>query len=193
MNGFVLRDSVTGNMTDEEFFTFCVENSQLRIERNSNGEICIMSPTSTLGGKFNSEILRQLLNWNVQAGKGEVFDSSTGFMLPDKSVFSPDASWMRKEIWNRLTLEEKDRFAPVCPEFVIEVRSKSDDINVLRSKMHNWIANGAGLGWLVDPYEQEVLIYRGDKSIALIKGFDQKILGEGLVDGFQLDLSLLKP
>lgn len=193
MDAFVLRDSVTGNMSDEEFFTFCAENPELRIERTSNLQIRITSPSTTLGGKFNSEILRQLLNWNIQSDSGEVFDSSTGFLLPDKSVLSPDASWVIREKWNKLTLEEKDRFAPLCPDFVIEVRSKSDDVTSLKNKMDSWVRNGASLAWLVDPYEKEVFIFRRDQSVETVEGFNRKISGEGPVGGFVLDLSRLKP
>src|SRR5688500_6885232 len=122
MEALILRDSITGSMTDEEFLRFCLENPGLRIERNSNLEIIIMSPVSTLSGLHSSEIFGQLYQWNKRYGKGVVFDSSTGFTLPDRSVLSPDASWISLERWNAISAEDKDRFAPICPEFVIEVR-----------------------------------------------------------------------
>jgi Uma2 family endonuclease len=192
MDVFVLKGSVTGRMTDEEFFRFCSENPDLRIERNSNLEIIIMSPVTTISGHFSGEILRQLSNWAVENDNGIAFDSSTGFTLPDKSVFSPDASWISNAKWSLLSTEDKDRFAPVCPEFIVEVKSKSDYLPDLKSKMNKWLANGAQLGWLIDPYDKKIYIFRPGKQSEVIAGFDQKILGEGPVEGFILDLSRLK-
>src|SRR5688572_15045781 len=125
MEALILRDSITGSMTDEEFLRFCLENPGLRIERNSNLEIVIMSPVSTLSGLHSSEIFAQLYQWNKRYGKGVVFDSSTGFTLPDRSVLSPDASYLSTAKWENLSDDDKNKFAPVCPEFVVEVRSKS--------------------------------------------------------------------
>lgn len=192
MDVFVLKDSVTGGMTDAEFLRFCLENPDLRIERDSNLEIIIKSPVSTLFGFHSTEIIRQLSNWSVQDGTGLAFDSSTGFTLPDRSVLSPDASWMLIEKWNALTIEEKDRFAPVCPDFVIEVRSKSDHIEDLLKKMKVWIKNGASEAWLIDPREAASYIFYADGTEARYKGFTRKLAGKGLVKGFELDLSRLK-
>ena len=136
MEALVLRDSITGSMTDQEFFKFCLENAGLRIERNSNLEIIIMSPVSTLSGLHSSEVFGQLYQWNAKDRNGVVFDSSTGFTLPDRSVFSPNASWISNEKWKTLSEEDKNKFAPLCPEFVIEVRSKSDNLEDLKKK-HN--------------------------------------------------------
>lgn len=108
MDTVTLKDSVTSNMTDDEFFRFCTENSNLRIERNHKHEIIIMSPVNSLGGFLSGEVLRQLSNWNYENGKGVVFDSSTGFTLPDNSVLSPDASWLSKQKWNTLDEDEKN-------------------------------------------------------------------------------------
>jgi Uma2 family endonuclease len=192
MDVFVLKDSVTGNMTDAEFLRFCLENPDLRIERNSNLEIIIMSPVTTLSSFHSTEIIRQLSNWSVHDGRGLAFDSSTGFTLPDRSVLSPDASWLMIEKWNALSNEEKDRFAPVCPDFVIEVRSKSDHIDDLLQKMKVWIKNGAAEVWLIDP--REATSYTLDASGALerYEGFARKLAGKGMIKGFELDLSRLK-
>ena len=186
MEALVLRDSITGSMTDQEFFKFCLENVGLRIERNSNLEIIIMSPVSTLSGLHSSEIFGQLYQWNAKDRKGVVFDSSTGFTLPDRSVFSPDASWLLNEKWKTLSEEDKNKFAPICPEFVIEVRSKSDNLDDLKKKMSGWIANGTHLAWLTDPVDRMNYIFRSDGSV------DIKITAEKPVDGFELDLSLLQ-
>jgi Uma2 family endonuclease len=192
MDALVLKDSITGSMTDEEFLKFCLENPSLRIERNSNLQIIIMSPVSTLSSLHSSEIFGQLYQWNKQTKKGVVFDSSTGFTLPDRSVFSPDASWISLEKWNAISAEDKDRFAPICPEFIIEVRSKSDNLDTLRKKMEVWIINKAALAWLIDPIEKSSYIFREDKSVETIKGFEVQVRGEGPLSGFELDLSSIK-
>ena len=153
MDVFVLKDSITGRMTDEEFFRFCLENPDLRIERNSNLEIVVMSPVTTKSGNHSGEVFRQLSNWAIATKGGLAFDASAGFTLSDRSVLSPDASWVSKEKWSTLSEEEKDRFAPVCPDFVIEVRSKSDIQEDLKKKMRIWMKNGCKLGWLIDPRE----------------------------------------
>lgn len=123
---------------------------------------------------------------------GLAFDSSAGFSLPDRSVLSPDASGVSNEKWNKLSDEDKDKFAPVCPEFVIEVRSKTDYVEDLKEKMKVWLKNGCVLGWLVDPRGKSAFIFRPGKPNEEIKGFDAVIRGEGPVSGFELDLSLIK-
>lgn len=191
MDALVLRDSITGSMTDEEFLKFCLENPDLRIERNSNLEIIIRSPVSTLSGLHNSEIFGQFAHWNKKDGRGLVFDSSTGFTLPDRSVLSPDASWMLKERWNNLTKEDKEKFAPVCPDFVIEVCSKTDSIEGLKEKMKVWMKNGAQLAWLIDPRSKISFVFRPGKSEEKITDFTM-LRGESPVEGFELDLTLLE-
>jgi len=176
-------------MTDQEFERFCLENENLRIERNSNLEIIIMSPVTTKSSFSSGAVFGQLYAWNLIAGTGYVFDSSTGFTLPDRSVFSPDASWVSKGKFNLLSEEDKDKFAPICPEFVIEVRSKADYISDLQNKMKTWIKNGAELAWLIDPREQVSYIYRPGKFEEVINGFDRNLEGEGPISGFTLDLS----
>ena len=193
MDAFVLKDSVTGSMTNDEFLKFCLENPDLRIERNSNLEISIMSPVTSKYSFYSGAAYAQLFNWSIIDKRGIAFDSSAGFTLSDRSVLSPDASWVSKESWNTLTEEDKNRFAPVCPEFIIEVRSKSDDLLDLKKKMKVWIANGTKLAWLIDPNEKRTFIFREDGSEKTIQGFEGiKIEGEGPVEGFTIDLSLLK-
>jgi len=192
MEALVLRDSITGSMTDQEFFKFCLENDGLRIERNSNLEIIIRSPVSTLSGLHSSEIFGQLYQWNAKDRKGIVFDSSTGFTLPDRSVFSPDACWISNEKWKMLSEEDKNRFAPVCPEFVIEVRSKSDNLEDLKRKISVWITNGTHLAWLIDPVEKVNHIFRADGSVDLLQESEKKVIAGKPVDGFELDLSLVQ-
>jgi len=191
MQTVILKDHITNQLNDEEFFQFCIENRDLRIERNSNLEIVIMSPTSSLSGKINTEIIRQLSNWNVLKKTGEVFDSSTGFTLPDRSVFSPDASWVSSAKWSALTEEQKNSFSPVCPEFIIEIRSKSDSFQEMHNKMNKWIMNGCQLGWLIDPLNKEVHSYKPGQSPEIVYGFTQPVYANVPVEGFVLDLSFL--
>lgn len=191
MDTIILKDRFTASMTDQEFLWFCLENKDLRIERNSNLAIIIMSPVTSLSGYHNLEIARQLANWSKENKSGIAFDSSAGFTLPDRSVLSPDASWVSLTKWNALTEEDKDRFAPLCPEFIIEVRSKSDSLEDLQQKMNVWIKNGAELAWLIDPREKTSYLYRPGKEPEILTGLDKKLEGEGPVKGFVLDLSLL--
>lgn len=193
MDVFVLKDSITGGMTDEEFLMFCTENPDLRIERNSNLEIVIMSPVTSKSGNQSGEIFRQLSNWALLNNTGLAFDSSAGFTLPDRSILSPDAAWISNKKWNSISEEDQDRFASVCPEFVIEVKSKSDSLDDLKKKMKVWISNGALAGWLIDPREEVSFIFKpGMPEKEVRRGLNQKISGDGPVAGFELDLSLLK-
>lgn len=178
-------------MSDEEFFAFCQANPDLNIERNADREIIIMSPTGTLSGKFNAEIIAQLHNWNAQHSLGVVLDSSTGFTLPDQSVKSPDASWLSNEQWEKLSMEEQEKFAPVCPEFVVELKSKNDRLDDLQAKMESWLQNGAKLGWLIVPEEEAVYIYEAGKEVHLHQGFQTKLSADSILTAFALDLSKL--
>ncbi len=187
-----LKGEVFDKMTEEEFFRFCQDNSDMRIERNHLQEILIISPTGTISGLFNNEISRQLGNWNAETKKGYVFDSSTGFTLPDKAVFSPDAAWVSNDKWNILTNEEKKRFAPICPEFIIELKSPSDEISALKEKMLKWIENGVQLGLLVNPDGKETYLYFADGKIDVVKGFENKVGCGAVLEGFELDLSFMK-
>ena len=191
MDTVVLKDNITSRLTDEEFFQFCIQNKDLRIERNSQLQILIMSPVSTKSNYSSGAVFAQLYMWSIVDNNGFAFDSSTGFTLPDRSVLSPDACWISKERWNTVSEVDKDRFAPICPEFVVEVRSKSDDLCNLKVKMTNWISNGALLAWLVDPIEKATYIYRPGAPEQKLEGFERKIAGEGLVTGFELNLAHL--
>lgn len=160
-HSLVLRGPYLEKMTDDEFFDFCQQHPELRIERTANHEILIMSPTGSRSGKRNARLNGQLYNWFIAYPQlGEVFDSNTGFTLPDGSVLSPDASWVSAAKWNALTLEQQDKFAPVCPEFVVELQSATDSTRILQAKMLNWLHNGAQLAWLLVPEAETAYIYR---------------------------------
>jgi Uma2 family endonuclease len=152
------------SMTVEQFYEFCLANRDLRIERTASGEVIIMSPAFSDTGNRNFKIALQLGNWAEQDGTGETFDSSAGFTLPNGATRSPDASWIKLERWNALTEEQKASFAPICPDFVIELRSSSDTLSGLQNKMQEYIDNGASLGLLIDRKNRKVYIYRPERE-----------------------------
>ena len=141
---------------------FSTANDVLRVERDANGEILVRTPAGGRTGKKNTDVIIDLGIWNRQYDRGIVFESNTGFSLPDGSMLSPDAAWIERRRWDALSDRGQERFVPLCPDFVIELRSPSDSLSELKEKMEQWIANGAQLAWLIDPIEQEVFIYRPD-------------------------------
>ncbi|MCA6394655.1 MAG: Uma2 family endonuclease [Cytophagales bacterium] len=180
-------------MTDDELFAFCAANKELRIERDELGQLIIMSPSGGITGNLNFRISGIFFQWaemNGQLGYG--FDSATGFRLADRSTRSPDVSWVRKTKWDKLRLEDQEKFAPICPDFVIELRSKSDSLSQLKSKMEKWMENGCELAWLIDPIQQKTYIYQPNVAVYEVTDFDQKLSGGTLLPGFELDLARLK-
>src|SRR6266436_6280701 len=152
-------------MSDEELMRFCAANDFLRVERDANGEILVMTPAGNKTGRKNTAIISALDAWAERDGRGYAFDSNTGFTLPDGSMRSPDAAWVQAVRWNILSDRDKDRFSPICPDFIIELRSPSDNLAELEAKMEQWIVNGAQVAWLIDPERQVVAIYRpGDQT-----------------------------
>ena len=174
-------------MTDEELMRFCAANDALRVERDANGELIVMSPTGGGTGRTNSELNFQLALWARETNSGATFDSNAGFTLPDGSMRSPDAAWIAWPRWNALTKEEQDGFAPICPEFVIELRSPSDRLGPLQEKMRTWIANGAEVAWLIDPSRKTVEVYRPGREAEVLEG-GSAVEGDGPVAGFVLEL-----
>ncbi|HAS41986.1 MAG TPA: hypothetical protein DCS93_16005 [Microscillaceae bacterium] len=179
-------------MTEDEFFQFCQENQELKFERTKEGNIIVMTPTGLETDGRNTEIIGELVLWNRQSNYGKVFGSSAGFTLPDNSVLSPDAAIIAHHRFNQLSNEDKAKFGHICPEFIIELKSPSDRIATLKTKMQNWLNNGVQLGWLIDPGAEKTYIYRPDKEVEEINGFDQVLLGEEVLKGFELDLKILK-
>jgi Uma2 family endonuclease len=174
-------------MTDEELMRFCAANDALRVERDANGELIVMSPTGGGTGRTNSELNFQLALWARETNSGATFDSNAGFTLLDGSMRSPDAAWIAWPRWNALTKEEQDGFAPICPEFVIELRSPSDRLGPLQEKMRTWIANGAEVAWLIDPARKAVEVYRPGREAEVLEG-GSAVEGDGPVAGFVLEL-----
>lgn len=177
-------------MTDEEFAAFCAEHPDLFFEMTADGELIVMPPTRSKTGVQNAEIMGQLRNWARQGADGVVTDSSAGFVLPNGARRSPDAAWTPKSEIAKLSPASREGFWHLCPAFVIELRSKSDRIPMLRAKMREYIENGARLGWLIDPEARAVEIYRPGREPERIEQIDT-IAGEGPVEGFTLDLRLV--
>lgn len=189
MEVLTINTQALGTFTDEQFFQFCIQNRDLRFERDKRKNIIVMSPTSSNTGLQNLSIASLLWFWNNENKLGYTFDSSTGFTLPNGSMRSPDAAWINQEHWEKVPQEDKDRFAHICPDFVIELRSKSDSLKVLKQKMQEWVENGCRLAWLIDLAEQKVYIYRKDGSTDVIGTFDEKVSGEDVLPGFDLELT----
>ncbi|WP_159468275.1 Uma2 family endonuclease [Dyadobacter sp. 3J3] len=180
-------------MSEEDFYQFCQMNDTLEFERDSYGNIILMSPTGSFTGSLNFRVLGNLFVWNEKWGLGEAFDSATGFTLPNGAIRSPDASWIKNEKWNLLTDEQKEKFAPICPDFIVEIRSKSDELKYLLEKMEEYIENGTQLAWLIDRFDSKVYIYKSDKSITKIDSLNVKLSGDLVLPEFVLDLeSLIK-
>ena len=176
------------NLTDEEFFELCQINRDLRIERTATGELLVMSPTGSDTGNRNARLIVQLEIWAERDGTGIYFDSSTGFRLPNGAEVSPDAAWVKLERWNVLTPEQQKIFAPVCPDFVVELRSASDNLQPIKTKMQEYIDNGALLGFLIDRKNQQVYIYRSGVAVECLDN-PAIVSGEPVLSGFVLDLS----
>ena len=172
-------------MSDEELMRFCAENDFLRVERDANGEILVMTPAGSRTSHINSRITRLLDEWAEQDGRGITFDSNGGFSLPDGSMRAADAAWVDKRRWDALSAKDQARFAPLCPDFVIELRSANDRLSELEAKMELWIANGAKLGWLIDPENRTVYVYRPADSADVLH-HPTSVQGSGVVAGFEL-------
>jgi len=175
-------------LTDEQFATLCHANRDLRFERASSGELVIMSPVTSRTGNRNLRITQQLANWADTNDLGIAFDSSAGFKLPNGADRSPDAAWIRRERWEALTEEEQDSFAPICPDFIVELRSKSDSLPLLQVKMQEYLAQGIQLGWLIDPKARLVEVYRPGQLVEVLQA-PAYLSGETVLPGFILDLN----
>lgn len=175
-------------ITDEKFWELCVANPELRLERTAEGKVIIMPPVASETGAHNLDISAQLWFWNRRSGLGMAFDSSAGFILPNGAIRSPDTAWIRQSRWDALTRQEQARFAPICPDFVVELRSRSDKLADVRKKMLEYIENGARLGWLIDPQEQRVYIYRPGHALEVLDD-PETVSGDPVLPGFALELS----
>lgn len=181
-------------LTDEQFYQLCIANEPWQLELTQTGELIIMPPTGGESGIRNSDLTTELNLWNRKTKLGKVFDSSTEFKLPSGAYRCPDAAWVKLERWEALTKDEKRRFPPICPDFVSELRSESDALDKLRTKMWEYQENGAGLGWLIDPHTPLVEIYRPGQDVEVVNfSFDNppQLSGEDVLPGFVLDLTII--
>ena len=181
-----LRSSV--NLTDNQLFELCVANRELRIERTPEGDLIIMPPVGGETGWRNAELTAALVGWAHRDGIGVAFDSSAGFLLPNGAMRSPDAAWVRRVRLEKLTPEQKRKFIPLCPDFVVEIRSPTDSLRALQAKMQEYITNGAALGWLIDPIGRRVSIYRPGKPVETLAQ-PATITGDPVLPGFVFDLA----
>ncbi|MEH2141153.1 Uma2 family endonuclease [Nostoc sp.] len=185
----VLQIPSSMQMTDEQFFEFCQVNRDLRIERNKFGELVIMPPTGSETGNREVNISGQLWVWSEQDGTGITFSSSTGFKLSTGAERSPDASWIKLERWNALSPKQQEKFAPICPDFVVELKSPSDNLQTLKEKMEEYMNEpGIQLGWLIDRKQRKVYIYRPGLPEECLDN-PASISGESVLPGFILNMS----
>ncbi len=187
MTALILNLSPTIELTDEQFFQLCVHNRDLRLEQTVEGELIIMPPTGWKSGNRNSRLTQRVGNWTDADGTGLAFDSSTGYILPNGAKRSPDASWVSRERLEALN-SDPTRFLPMAPDFAVELRSANDDLKTLQKKMQEYINNGVRLGWLIDPQNQRVEIYRIGQEIEILQS-PTSLSGEDVLLGFRLELN----
>ena len=179
----------TVNLTDAQFDALCQKNRDWKFERTVKGELIIMSPVGGMSGGREASLISLLWLWNDRTNLGIVFSSSTIFRLPNGGDRSPDAAWIELSRWENLTLAEKEGFPPICPDFVIELRSRTDSLKLLKEKMEEYLDSGLKLGWLINPQQQQVEIYRGDRSVEIVD-FPVRLSGENVLPGFVLNWPL---
>jgi Uma2 family endonuclease len=175
------------NLTHEQFYELCMANQDIAMERSATGELIIMSPVGGESGEREADYIIDLGNWNRQTKLGKVFSSSTVFKLPNGGDRSPDAAWVKLERWHQLTQEQQKKFPPLCPDFVIELRSESDRLPPLQEKMQEYLASGLQLGWLINPQDQTVEIYRPNQDVEILN-FPATLSGEDVLPDFKMNI-----
>lgn len=175
-------------ITPDEFWEFCQQNPNLNAELTNQGDVIVMPPTGFETSNNNANLNAQLYIWAKTDGRGKVADSNGGFVLPNGAIRSPDASWILKSRLENLSLEELEKFLPLCPDFVVGMTSPSDNLSETQEKMLEYIENGAQLGWLIDPKTKQVFIYRPNTKVTSLEN-PSKVSGEPLLTGFELDLT----
>lgn len=174
-------------LTDEQFFELCQENENIRLERTAKGELIIMSPAGGETSNSNAGLTAQIWIWNQRNKLGKVFDSSGGFKLPNGANRAPDASWVKLERWDALTPEQKKKFPPICPDFVVELMSPSDSLKETQDKMKEYRDNGAVLGWLINRKSRQVEVYRPNQEVEILQS-PTTVSSEDVLPGFVLSL-----
>jgi Uma2 family endonuclease len=185
----IILNIKTVNLSDEQFYQLCQINDNWQLEQTAKGELIIMSPVGAISGNRESEFNGFVWLWNRQTKLGKVFSSSTIFTLPNGGKRSPDVAWIANERWNKLSQEEQEGFAKICPDFVIELRSRTDPLTQLQEKMQEYLDSGLKLGWLIDPQNQQVEIYRQNQKVEIIS-LPTTLSGEDILPGFTLELSI---
>jgi Uma2 family endonuclease len=183
----VALDVHSVRLTDEQFYRLCQDNEDLRLELTADEELIIMAPTGGTTGVRNATIGARLTVWAEVDGTGVSFDSSTMFCLPNGAKRSPDAAWVRREKWDALSEKERESFVPLCPDFVLELRSATDSLSALQEKMQEYMANGAQFGLLLDPRSKQAYVYRPNQTVERLDN-PQTIAGDPVLPGFVLDL-----
>ena len=178
------------SVTPEQFERLCGKYRELRLELTSTGELIVMPPTGSETGRSNADLTYQLIAWTKKDATGVSFGNNAGFTLPNGAIRSPDGSWIRRERYDSLTAQQKKTFAPICPDFVVELRSASDTLTQLNLKMFEYLENGASLGWLIDPFKRQVYIYEPNHEVRLLNN-PETVSGDPLLPGFTLDLTEL--
>ncbi|PMB50880.1 hypothetical protein CEN40_00655 [Fischerella thermalis CCMEE 5205] len=178
----------TVHLTDEQFYQLCQNNQELKFERTPKGKLIIMPPVGGESGNREADLIADLVIWNRQTQLGYTFSSSTIFKLPNGADRSPDVAWIRRERWEALTPEQRRKFPPIAPDFVIELRSATDDLEMLRSKMQEYLDAGVQLAWLINPQQQQVEIYRPAKDVE-VRNLPTELSGENILPGFSLNLA----
>ncbi len=186
----LLRGQPEKSLTHDDFFDLCQRYRDWRIERTKEGEVIFMAPAGGGSGHSNAKLTARVDTWAEKNGSGVVFDSSTGFILPNGATRSPDVAWLRRDRLAQLTPEQKRKFLPLCPDFLIELRSPTDALNDLQDKMQEYADNGAQLGWLIDPDYRRVYVYRPNQPVEVLENIDQ-ISDEPVLPGFMLDLTVI--
>jgi Uma2 family endonuclease len=187
MNTYTLNLDSAIDLNEDRFYQLCRNNPELKFERTAKGELIIMPPTGGETGRRNSNLIIDIGIWNRKTQLGQVFDSSTCFKLPNGADRSPDVSWIRQDRWDSLTPEQKEKFPPICPDFVIELMSPSDTLKVLQAKMQEYIDNGATLGWLFNRKDRQVEVYRADRAVETLQA-PVSLSGEPVLSSFILDV-----
>lgn len=190
MAAIVLNLKPFVELSDDQFYELCQNHRDLKFERTAQGELVIVAPVGGEGGSREADLIGDLVFWNRRTQLGKVFSSSTCFKLPNGTDRSPDAAWVIWERWNRLTPAQQKKFPPICPDFAIELRSESDALESLQQKMQEYIENGLRLGWLINPQDRQVEIYRANQPKQVLQN-PKQIDGEDVLPGFVFDLAIL--
>ena len=184
----LMPDLTSLRLTAEQFEQVCRDNPDLRLELTSTGGLIVMPPTGSLTGKRNADLTRQVGVWAKKDGTGITFNSHAGFTLPNGAIRSPDVSWVRREKWDALTEDEQEEFAPFCPDFVIELKSRWQTLKAQQSKMEEYLDNGTKLGWFIDPRNRRVYIYRQGEEVEVLTDA-ATVSGDPILPGFVLQLA----